>query len=389
MRRPQLPTCLLLMTSFAIADEQPFDLSTIDRTIAREPVYESQPHYALFVFGPQGADRSWLVVDGDRVAYIDRNGNGDLTDPEDRVAFDAKASEKLTFSNASTFSGMHRFPLGEVHGTRLEFDLWVRNPDFEPTKETPFPEHLRKWDSHGWVNGSLMRTAADGSRAQNPLLLTPDPATAQISRFGGPVSIGLKWRDRQRLEAWPKRFVFDVHLGHRNLPAKGSTVDGFRMTVLTTSEVPEVIKPIARFEYASVNANEPPMTQTVRLDRRCCGDTFYTEMTLPKGVAGETAKVTVHALDWTGHGSQTAEFDIPIRAGVSERSEAVYILFERDDVDLFDAVGLLRKEGLDVFVQEDSLQIHKDRQPAYGIQLRRGGDVKGDGNRTGSRHEVR
>ncbi|MEM9657886.1 MAG: hypothetical protein AAF961_05940, partial [Planctomycetota bacterium] len=310
MRRLPLLACLLLMASSGFAEEQGLELTTMDRTIKREPQYENQPRYALFVFGPQGGHRSWFVVDGDRVAYIDRNGNGDLTDPEDRVVFDAEASEQLKFGNAGVFAGMHRFPLGEIHGVELNFDLWVRTPDFEPTEETPYPEHLKKLDAHRWVNGSLMRSAADGSQSQNPLLLTPEPATAQISRFGGPVTAGLKWGDRQRLETWPKRFVFDVHLGHQNLSATDSDEDGFRMTRFTTAEVPESVIPIAHFTFDSDQADAPQVTQTVRLDQRCCGDTFYAEMRLPQGVAGDTAQVTVHVPDWTGQGFDPAEFDV-------------------------------------------------------------------------------
>jgi hypothetical protein len=61
------------------------DLSKIDRTIAREPAYRFQPQYCLLVFGSQARFRVWLVQDGD-VLYVDRNGNGDLTEKGKRVA---------------------------------------------------------------------------------------------------------------------------------------------------------------------------------------------------------------------------------------------------------------------------------------------------------------
>jgi RNA polymerase sigma factor (sigma-70 family) len=57
--------------------------SRIDRTITREPAYQSKPAYCLLVFGPQARTRVWLVRDGDRL-YVDRNGNGDLTDQGER-----------------------------------------------------------------------------------------------------------------------------------------------------------------------------------------------------------------------------------------------------------------------------------------------------------------
>jgi hypothetical protein len=76
---------LLLLSGTASAT----DLKKIDRKIAREPAYTSkQPRYCLLVFGPQATTRVWLVADGDSL-YIDRNGNGDLTEPGERVRFAA------------------------------------------------------------------------------------------------------------------------------------------------------------------------------------------------------------------------------------------------------------------------------------------------------------
>ena len=61
------------------------DLSKIPRTIAKEPDYQTDlPGYCLLVFGQEAEMRVWLVVDGDQV-YIDRNGNGDLTEADERV----------------------------------------------------------------------------------------------------------------------------------------------------------------------------------------------------------------------------------------------------------------------------------------------------------------
>jgi hypothetical protein len=59
------------------------DLMKIDRTIGKEPVYQSKPEYCLLVFGPESKTRVWLVRDLD-VLYVDRNGNGDLTESNKR-----------------------------------------------------------------------------------------------------------------------------------------------------------------------------------------------------------------------------------------------------------------------------------------------------------------
>src|SRR5262249_47613321 len=80
--------CLLaVLTSLAFAGQtQAVDLAKIDRSLRKEPTYESkEPQYCLLVFGPEAAVRVWVVLDGD-VLYLDRNGNGDLTDPGERIA---------------------------------------------------------------------------------------------------------------------------------------------------------------------------------------------------------------------------------------------------------------------------------------------------------------
>ena len=75
----------------AAAGEAP-NLAKIDRRIAKEPNYVSkQPLYGLYVFGTERKTRVWAVLDKSTeeqedydVLYFDRNGNGDLTEPNER-----------------------------------------------------------------------------------------------------------------------------------------------------------------------------------------------------------------------------------------------------------------------------------------------------------------
>jgi hypothetical protein len=66
-----------LLAAVAGADGEP----SVDRKIGKEPAYGADPVYALLVLGKEGKTRVWLVRDYDTL-YIDRNGNGDLTDDE-------------------------------------------------------------------------------------------------------------------------------------------------------------------------------------------------------------------------------------------------------------------------------------------------------------------
>ena len=178
------------------------------------------------------------------------------------------------------------------------------------------------------------------------------------------------------MEPWPKQFVFDVHLGYRNLLAKDCDSQSFGMTQLTTSEVPESIQPIAKFEFLDVTNDGKSITQEVRLDLRCCGDTFYATLMLPMEAQTGSAKMTVYVEDWIGHGSEPAVFEVPINQEISRHSEAAYIMFHQPDIAIEDAVNALRKRGLDVFIKPERLRILENGAPTYFIQFVRSDEVR-------------
>ena len=72
------------------------DLSTIDRTIKKEPAYQGKPKYCLLAFGPEAKAKAWLVLDGDTL-FVDRNGNGDLTEPGKAVRSQKAESGSASF----------------------------------------------------------------------------------------------------------------------------------------------------------------------------------------------------------------------------------------------------------------------------------------------------
>jgi hypothetical protein len=81
IRLYQAVACVMLWSLPAPA----VDLSKIDRRISREPAYRTKtPKYCLLVFGPEAKQRVWLVLDGDTL-YVDKNGNGNLTDKGEQV----------------------------------------------------------------------------------------------------------------------------------------------------------------------------------------------------------------------------------------------------------------------------------------------------------------
>jgi hypothetical protein len=89
---------LLAWLALGSASAAAADLSKIDRRIAREPAYQSgAPTYCLLVFGPEARFRAWLVLDGDTL-YVDRNGNGDLTEEGERVAVAGRTAGTVQFN---------------------------------------------------------------------------------------------------------------------------------------------------------------------------------------------------------------------------------------------------------------------------------------------------
>jgi hypothetical protein len=95
------PLVAILGLLFAVQHLCAADLTKVDRTIRKEPVYLSKsPKYCLLVFGPKAETRVWLVLDlvsepydakGNRdVLYVDKNGSGDLTEPGKRIPVSMK-----------------------------------------------------------------------------------------------------------------------------------------------------------------------------------------------------------------------------------------------------------------------------------------------------------
>ena len=314
MQRMLAGLLIVLGISPVVADDRSaqYDLTEISRTIGDEPEYQSQPRYALLVFGSRAEHRSWLVVDGDNVAYIDRNGDGDLTDPGERIDVDQTASDAIRLGGSGSHTKMHVLPLGEVAGTKLVLHFWVRNREFVP--ESSFEKYVfEQRQKHDYENASLYRIV-DGGGAQIPVLLMKSRQDAQISHLNGPLTFQLKWNDRQSLN--PRGpVVFDVHIGTHGLPAKG--VEFFEpFSSLAVAEIPQNVHPVAFFRFVPKSGDRPVARKTVDLDERCCGDTALARFVMPKGVeVGDTAHVTVTYQKWIDHHVQAAEFEFPIHAG--------------------------------------------------------------------------
>jgi hypothetical protein len=175
------------------------DLSAIDRRIKKEPAYAGKsPRYALLVLGPEAKDRVWLVKDGN-VLYVDRNGNGDLSEPP----------KKLLAKKGGSAQDGYQFELDELTiGGKTHYRLSLY---FCPLKKMMFREYAQRADAqavlkkdpqaemlavlrldvrapHLKPTGHVMM-AAGGFDLNGPLILANKPAEAPVIHLGGPLVV--------------------------------------------------------------------------------------------------------------------------------------------------------------------------------------------------------
>ncbi len=140
------------------------DLSKIDRTIGKEPAYETKPKYCLVVFGPEAKTRVWLVLDGD-VLYADRNGDGDLTAKDERLP--------------KTHSLQEAFQAGTILAHNGEsFSLKVEVKPGREGQETSYKIFSSPQKGKGFYQ-----------RTDGVLLFADKPREAPIVHFGGPLTL--------------------------------------------------------------------------------------------------------------------------------------------------------------------------------------------------------
>jgi hypothetical protein len=246
------------------------DLTQIERRIGKEPAYQTRsPAYCLLAFGPGAKARVWLVYDDAAgLLYLDRNGDGNLTDHGEVV----KASSQKT----STFDDLRvkavRFEVGRLRepgGQAEHANVLVEMQVFRGrNKEFFLPAARVSMDT----NGKLRQEAGFGK-----FTFAPRPARAPVLHFNGPLTLFLA------LE--PHRQV-DLTRGQLN-PARaevrhlaGDPVD-FRVNVgtpglgddawvkLTTDGPPADVHPAAEIEFPSRQGPKQRVRRRYELRERC------------------------------------------------------------------------------------------------------------------------
>jgi hypothetical protein len=197
------------------------DLTRVERKIVKEPSYHGRPRYALAVFGPEASFKVWLVLDGDAL-YVDRNADGDLTGPGEKIQARKDPDRGLVFKAGDLTVGGERYTNLEVRTEKLKdlagaysdwppFDrLLATQPEalaYSVAVDVPLARaltddrgrsvtRLRHWVSHADANGVFQ--------------FAERPAEAPVLHFGGPWAV---WPQPGQRIVLGRPEPFTVHIG--------------------------------------------------------------------------------------------------------------------------------------------------------------------------------
>lgn len=276
---------LLTLIVFWAGPAAAADLAKVDRTVAKEPAYKAKPKYCLLVFGPDTKHRVWLILDGDTL-YVDKNGNGDLTEEGERVhgpAFAASTHpaherERSVRVGDITVAGLTHTGLevsqiqyrrkvptsGDLGlGTAQEWQdyldsIYRQVPDgliytvsinldakcyglFEGAKTT----HVNHF---AWVDRHGQLTFAD--RAKD----------APVVHFGGPLTLRVNPSDKLRRGNDPPDTT--LCLGTPGLGAGA-------FATMCYDLVPRTVQPTVEVQFPPKELGQPPVTRKYVLSQRC------------------------------------------------------------------------------------------------------------------------
>jgi hypothetical protein len=245
------------------------DLADIPRRIEKEPAFQSETvGYCLLAFGAEANTRVWLVHDGDRL-YVDRNGNGDITEPEERV---------VAAEGSVADDGVYFFKVGDVwDGPLVHKDLTVRFlkldhlADSDPeaaellarnprTRFTMVSVDVEMPGRRGVGLGGRIEQFAVINDVRGFLMFADKPAAAPLIHFGGPWEVTLY--GKQRLTIGRQS---DVYLGV-GTPGIGPGTTAF---IGYEELIPEGLGPQVEVAYPAARAGDPPLRELYEIKGRC------------------------------------------------------------------------------------------------------------------------
>jgi len=230
----------ILMSALA-AESSGYDFPTISRKLTREPKYTHNPQYFLLVFGPEAKTSVWCVLDGDKTLYVDRNGNGDLTEEGERFVLNEKENQ---------------FLVGDI--TEKDGKTTYRN--------------LRVWPPTGTKKGSAGYFMIDVEIEGRYVMFTTidinkgmaRPQDAPVRHLGGPLSVAYPGKDQDKLVRGKSDLTLTIFIGTFNDASGDSGV-----SVEHAKGVPEGIHPVAQIAYPGKTPGAPRVIRKELLTHRC------------------------------------------------------------------------------------------------------------------------
>jgi RNA polymerase sigma factor (sigma-70 family) len=234
----------------------------------KEPRYQKEPRYALLVFGAKREQRVWMVLDG-ATLYVDRNGNGDLTEPGKRFEPNNPKDGSNRFGNAGshTHFDIVEFSVkaGAMGSSKFRLEHWIRAENFTPTTDFDKKWHAQ-WLKLRWENTTLWRLEGRG-QGQTPVLFMPKPGDAQVCALDGPLTFVVKMAEQQVLQRGEAGGDLAFHIAVPGRPHRGAEQAFYNP--LSTKEVSEGAHLAVEIDYPAKTAGAPPPRRKYLLKQRC------------------------------------------------------------------------------------------------------------------------
>jgi hypothetical protein len=285
--------------------------------LVKEPVYQSKtPQYAVLAFGPKAEARVWLVLDlahdplrekpgGKDSLYIDRNGNGDLTDRGERIPVSVITSTHFDWiAKRSLEMHLPQFMAGDIVIS-----------DSKITKYTGLTVDVGWFvagQQYRWVALKVNVSGRGTQSVSSPLLRFADkPADAPVIHFDGPLALRLNMSTNilhhpvnytDKKEAAPPWYEQAPLVRGEvcELTAEVGTpgVGPGTFALMTADIPPSNAHPVALVEFRHRDAAKPATLVKVELTQRCCGTLFKGKVQVPEDVAVGKAKVSLAFPGW-------------------------------------------------------------------------------------------
>jgi RNA polymerase sigma factor (sigma-70 family) len=234
----------------------------------KEPKYRNEPRYALLVFGPKREQRVWMVLDGTAL-YVDRNGDGDLTEPGERLEPDNPKDGSNQFGNPGSHTHFDVFEFtvraGAAESSKFRLEHWIRAEKFTPTTEFEKKEQAH-WQELRYENATLWRLDGLG-QGQTPVLFMPKPPDAQVCALDGPLTFVVKLPEYQVLQRGEGGCDLAFHIVVMGRSPRGAEQQFVNR--LATKEVPAEAHLEVEIAYPAKAPKDPPPRRKYLLKQRC------------------------------------------------------------------------------------------------------------------------